>query len=549
MIPFTTPDGHKGLMDEKTRDYLRSTAPQPTQAALTTLLGRIARVRVVTPMEHDLLSEVQDPDAITEFRRVLAIDETRAMGHCMCIGDPHLELFEPGASAPAATIGVHHGFAIRWDVWKDDAHLADGMALLRWLAAHGAPQALQQAEEDERRANEEQRAWESWRAACPASLRPMLDEMLGAEDGPNGWAVFGGAGAAVDKPPPAWFARAEVALTAEIPETTSRVLALFGWFGQGGRWSGYSPYELLPQEFLSRVPTESLIAALLARPLTPAQLSGAARHFCCVRSPDCHLPDSLRETFLRRALATGDEDRVTRASAALLSGVVDARLRGALQADVLRFRTAQTKVHTPAVATSTDRLREIAARLDHAGLWPDDVFGELPLALRRLWACDCAERALPFYEQVYAGDLRLRRAIEAARRYVRGEADVLELEQAWCDARSACNGTVTGMRASEAAGDDVWRRREGRACSAGSAAMSASDVPRSYPTDFAHAAHTAEDAVVGFDLRLDAKVGKDGERVMAFPNYKGKPDDPARLAERSWQRRRLAELILESLRR
>lgn len=136
-----------------------------------------------------------------------------------------------------------------------------------------------------------------------------------------------------------------------------------------------------------------------------------------------------------------------------------------------------------------------------------------------------------------------------ARRYARDEADVIELEKAWCEARDASMATVKGMRASEAAGDDVWRRREGRASNACSAAMSAASVPRSYPTDFAHAAHTAEDAVVGFDLRLDARVDEDGERVMTFPDYKGKPDDPPRLAERSWQRRRLAELILESLRR
>ena len=48
----------------------------------------------------------------------------------------------------------------------------------------------------------------------------------------------------------------------------------------------------------------------------------------------------------------------------------------------------------------------------------------------RLFACECAERALPIYEADYPGDLRPRAAIEAARRFAGGIATSQELAAA-----------------------------------------------------------------------------------------------------------------------
>ena len=41
----------------------------------------------------------------------------------------------------------------------------------------------------------------------------------------------------------------------------------------------------------------------------------------------------------------------------------------------------------------------------------------------QLWVADCAEHVLPFYESVYPGDNRPRRAIVAARAFANGEID------------------------------------------------------------------------------------------------------------------------------
>jgi hypothetical protein len=48
----------------------------------------------------------------------------------------------------------------------------------------------------------------------------------------------------------------------------------------------------------------------------------------------------------------------------------------------------------------------------------------------RLYACYCARKALPFFEQRYPEDIRLRNALDTAERYCRGEADKAALSAA-----------------------------------------------------------------------------------------------------------------------
>ena len=49
----------------------------------------------------------------------------------------------------------------------------------------------------------------------------------------------------------------------------------------------------------------------------------------------------------------------------------------------------------------------------------------------RLFACDCAERVLPIYENIHPGDTRPRKAIETTRKFANGEATAEELAAAW----------------------------------------------------------------------------------------------------------------------
>lgn len=83
----------------------------------------------------------------------------------------------------------------------------------------------------------------------------------------------------------------------------------------------------------------------------------------------------------------------------------------------------------------------------------------------RLFACDCAERVLPLYEAYYDDD-NPRKAIEVARRYADGKADVEELaaardaawEAAWEAARDvAGDAALAAAGAARAAARDAAR--------------------------------------------------------------------------------------------
>jgi len=68
----------------------------------------------------------------------------------------------------------------------------------------------------------------------------------------------------------------------------------------------------------------------------------------------------------------------------------------------------------------------------------------------RLFACDCAEQSLQYYENEYPDDKRPREAIETARKYANGEATQNELDAARAAARDA---------ARDAAWDAAWSAR------------------------------------------------------------------------------------------
>ena len=76
-----------------------------------------------------------------------------------------------------------------------------------------------------------------------------------------------------------------------------------------------------------------------------------------------------------------------------------------------------------------------------------------------LWAADCAERVLPLFEDVFPGDDRPRKAIEAARAWARGEIRVSEAR--------------TAALAAHAAARDAAERPEAHAAAACAAARAA----------------------------------------------------------------------------
>jgi len=75
--------------------------------------------------------------------------------------------------------------------------------------------------------------------------------------------------------------------------------------------------------------------------------------------------------------------------------------------------------------------------------------------LVRLFAADCSERALHFFEEKFPEDKRPRQAIAAARKFANGEISQKELAAAWDAAGDAARGAARAA-AGAAAGDAAW---------------------------------------------------------------------------------------------
>ena len=88
------------------------------------------------------------------------------------------------------------------------------------------------------------------------------------------------------------------------------------------------------------------------------------------------------------------------------------------------------------------------------------IWNKLDPTKLRLFACDCAEQALPTYEKDYPDDKRPRKAVETARLFAEGKATQKELAAAgaaaWDAARAAAwaaAGDAARAAAWDAAGD------------------------------------------------------------------------------------------------
>ena len=131
--------------------------------------------------------------------------------------------------------------------------------------------------------------------------------------------------------------------------------------------------------------------------------------------------------------------------------------------------------------------------------------------LVRLFACDCAERALPIFEKTSPNDTRPRDCIAVARRFANGEATDQERAAAGAAAGAAARDAA-GAAARDAARDAAW-------AAAGAAAW-----------DAAWAAAWA--------AAWDAAWAAAGAAAWAAAG------DAARDAEIQWQTTRLRELLM-----
>jgi len=137
----------------------------------------------------------------------------------------------------------------------------------------------------------------------------------------------------------------------------------------------------------------------------------------------------------------------------------------------------------------------------------------------RLFAADCAEQALRYFEEQFPGDLRPRNAVLAARMHALGIVDKRKLDEAWYEARfvAGCSTRFAAESAAwYAAGCVDWVAAKFAAESAARARASAKSAAESAAES---AAWYAVESAAGFDAKSAAGYAARAQQSSRLSQY------------------------------
>jgi len=142
-----------------------------------------------------------------------------------------------------------------------------------------------------------------------------------------------------------------------------------------------------------------------------------------------------------------------------------------------------------------------------------------------LWAADCAERALPYFEEKYPKDARPRKAVEAARAWARGEIALSEVRAAAFAAHAAARAAAADAAARSAA------RAAGHAAATAHVATHAAHAATHAAHAATYAAHAATYAATGSSrcTTQPDSVGTGSPPVECFATSPGRAGTPGQV--------------------
>lgn len=290
----------------------QNVAGEISQVQLNDMLAKVTRVRILQDgvkeeelLGNQVLLDTSDPEALEGLKAALLVVEPEVEGsiaYCMCYGNFAFEFLS--GKHRVAVIALHHGRSIRWSAWNSDAELKKNLDLLKWCAAYGVDQPMQEFQESIAQQGEAyfiSLRKKEWKAAMPQCLLPHWLEMIDPKD--NTIAVT-------------WMSTLEGAL----PDIDERILTLLEWYGsRGGPWNGVPPYESAPGFLLLLLPTQQIVEVLSSAALSHEQLEGAARYFAgelfhLHKPTDFQLvPPELKKRLLQHGLKSGEMDNRAKA--------------------------------------------------------------------------------------------------------------------------------------------------------------------------------------------------------------------------------------------
>jgi len=326
------PGGGRVMLDREMAAYMQSRAPQPSQQSLDAVLQSARACRIIEngvrsgePVGKNVLWEARGPTLLTELRRFLTVVDGPA-GHCMCYGDTAFEFLDRSGKR-LAVLGLHHGRTVRWNAWREDAALVNGLGLLQWLSSHGIQYPLQNYRAAEQQRVADERAWQIWFAAMPSCLQPLLRDQrqsLGMVIAVPSTASVPAQPANLRRPltvDDETWARVKQVMWAAYPNPVQRAQTLFIWLGMGaGPWTGFPAYEEVPEFLLMEMPMAHLLQALADPRASNQLLEGAARFLAgwncqSLRAAELALLSTdTRQRLLQWGLKSDEPDKIQRAT-------------------------------------------------------------------------------------------------------------------------------------------------------------------------------------------------------------------------------------------
>ena len=135
-----TPEQRKILEEDNSKPFASTSRLEELFQAVNKVLIKKGGVYNNKAIGQTINLTVEDKVDINELVKMLSVEEPKEVLYCMCLGDYAIELYDN--LKLKATIGLHHGKAIRYEGWRGDADLNNGLSLLEWLAAKGYDEPL-----------------------------------------------------------------------------------------------------------------------------------------------------------------------------------------------------------------------------------------------------------------------------------------------------------------------------------------------------------------------------------------------------------------------
>jgi hypothetical protein len=249
-----------------------------------------------------------DRKDLDDLQRSLLLDPPTEPFHCMCIGSPALYLYGPGGERVELT--NHHGLSVRCSLWTSDVRVNNSEKWVSWFDRRGISGPRQEFEETCAQEESAKQDWDKWLTAMPKAIVPIWPYSLGQ---------LSLADISMDLRP------LRAALERDVPNETSRILALLQWFGSGaGPWSGYPYYEAAAEKLLLEYPTARIVEAIQSSSVGATQTEGAARLFGGWDfQQQCpgglrEVPETLKKALWNHVKDTKDTDKLSRAARAFL---------------------------------------------------------------------------------------------------------------------------------------------------------------------------------------------------------------------------------------